>query len=69
MPKLNYLSQSSVPRSKAQRRLHGVELGTAQESGSARERESERAVLLDGGAGPDWPDSGPEQKTLRTNSR
>jgi len=46
-----------------------VELGTAQESGSARERESERAVLLDGGAGPDWPDSGPEQKTLRTNSR
>jgi len=40
MPKFNCLSLSSVPRSKAQRRLHGGELGTERESGSARERES-----------------------------
>jgi len=40
MPKLNCLSLSSASRSKAQRKLHGGELGTEQESGSARERES-----------------------------
>jgi len=36
---------SSALRSKVQRRLHGGEVGTAQESGSARERDSERASL------------------------
>jgi len=51
MPKLNYLSLSSVPRFKAQRRLHGGELGTELERGSARERDSERAVQLESGAG------------------
>jgi len=40
------------------------ELGTAQESGSARERESGRAVQLDSGADPDSPDSGPEHLVL-----
>jgi len=40
------------------------ELGTAQESGSARERESGREVQLDSGASPDSPDSGPEHILL-----
>jgi len=43
MKKNNYLSLSSVPRSKAQRRLHGGELGTEREREGAGERESGRA--------------------------
>jgi len=56
---LNYLSLGSASRSKALGRLHGGELRIAQESGSARVRESERAVQLR--FGPDSPDSGPKQ--------
>jgi len=45
------------------------ELGPAQEGGSARERESERAVQLDSGAGTDSLDSGPEHKDFEIRLR